>query len=456
MAEYINKYTDNAAYVADASGRASLGKSTVSLEDDTRKVHFDGVNVEIPEGVVPGVGSVLWVDGNGGKHFYKGDTVNHTALTAKGQTFVGTVAISKGRKAWVLHKEESTDIRFTSCWAWEVIGLTYGSSNTIVFQQVAKTDPYGKVTVGTCTFTPSDIDDAVDKLDTWLRANPGDTSTCYEYNWHCTKIDGRIWVIADFGSSPSYRQYTALHGSGTTSGVATNTNMWTLAGYGTDYTQTQRADGKVGGTTLGNTSRAKQYMASSGNLGTPTDTNPDDSSGIYAESNFTAANCPNTYSKYNGDYDAYLDSKLIKYPSSVGAMSVYAGDGRRANDAIASVSYVPLAGGNAVKMFTAVDYAKQRKAHSTASVAGLNAGDWYLPGYDEIFGIFKDMKTDGSDKVNAAFVQSNGSARSLSVNRWVPARYYSHYAWFLNTSGLMNGGSFNATLRACAVALLEF
>ena len=451
-AKYINLYANQAGYDAETH---KVNGDEVSLIEDVNKVVYDGVNVELPEGVVPGVGTALWVDGNGEKHFYEGSSVDAAKLTAQGLTFVGVVALSKGRKVWVLHKDESSDISFTSCWAWEVTGLTYGSEQSIVFQQVANTDPYGKVTVGTCTFTPSDIDDAVDKIDTWLRANPGDTSTCYEYNWHCAKINGRIWVIADFGSSPSYRQYTALHGSGTTSGVATNTNMWTLAGYGMDYTQMQRADGKEGGSTLWNTSRARQYMASNGNIGTPTDTNPDDSSGIYSEANFTAANCPNTYAKYNGDYESYLESKLVKYPSSAGAMPVYAGDGRRANDAMASVSYVPLAGGNAVKMFTAVDYAKQRKAHATASVPGLNAGDWYIPGYDEIFGILSQMKTDDSDRINRAFIQSNGSARSLSVYRWVPARYSNYNAWLLFNNGRTYNAAFSTNARACAVALLD-
>ena len=442
---------------ASEYGSATKGAhSSVTLESDTGKLHYDGYNVEKPAGSVPEVGDALWVDGNGGKHFYKGDTVNHTALTAKGLTFVGVVAMRKGRKAWVLHKEESSDIQFVSCWAWEVTGLTYGSEQSIVFQQVKKTEPYDKVTVGTITFTPSDIDDAVSKIDTWLRANPGDTTTCYTYNWHCTKINGKIWVISDFNSGTNYRQYTTLHGSGTTSSVATNTNMWTLAGYGADYTQMQRADGKVGGTTLWNTSRAKQYMASSGNFGTPTDSNPDDSSGIYSEANFTASNCPNTYAKYNGDYDAYLASKLIKYPASAEAMKPYAGDGRRANDAMAAISYVPLSGGSAVKMFNAVDYAKQRKAHLTASVAGMNAGDWYLPGYDEIFGIFSQMKTDGSDKVNAAFEQSNASSRSLSVSRWVPARSNYSSAWLLYHYGSTHSNFFTYTARVCAVALLEF
>lgn len=467
MAElgFINKMT------ASEYGSATKGAhSSVTLESDTGKLHYDGYNVEKPAGVCPDVGDALWVDSSGSKHFYKGDTVNHTALTAKGQTFVGVVAMRKGRKAWVLHKDESSEMRFTSCWAWEVTGLTYGSEQTIVFQQVKKTSPYGNVTVGTCTFTPSDIDDAVTKLNTWLTEHPGDTTVCFTYNWHCAKINGRIWIISDF-TSPDYRQYTALHTTGTTDGVETKANMWELAGYvyigsigtrrpdGVTATSlnNQRADGKLGGSTLWNKSRAKQYMADNGNIGTPTDTNPDDSEGIYSEENFSSSNCPNTYSNYNGDYDAYLESKLLRYPASEGAMKVFAGDGRRVNAAMQAIEYVPLSGGNAVKMFTAVDYAKTRKAHSTASVAGLNAGDWYTPGYDEIFEIFKQMKADGSDRINRAFIQSNSSARNLSMYRWISARYDNANAWVLSYGGgMFHSGFYNSYARVCAVALLEF
>lgn len=450
-ASFINLYENQAGYNAETHG---VNGSEVSLIDDIEKVVYDGVNVEIPEGVVPAVGTALWVDGNGGKHFFEGSSVDAAKLTAQGLTFVGVVALSKGRKATILHKDESIDIKFSSCWAWEVTGLTYGAEQSIVFQQVEKTSPYSNVTVGTCTFTPSDADDAISKIDTWLRANPGDTSTCYEYKWHCTKINGGIWVIAD--TNTSNRQYTSLHGSGTTSGVAVKANMWTLAGYSTDYTQLQRTDGKVGGSSLWNTYRAKQYMDSNGNISTPTDSNPDDSIGIYAESNFTAANCPNTYAMYGGDYDDYLEHKLIKYPAGDGAMPAYAGDGKRANYAMDAISYVPLAGGDAVKMFSSVGYAKQRKAHATASVPGLNAGDWYVPGYDEIFEIFKQMKTDGSDKINTSFVKCGSSARSLSLYRWVPARCVYAGAWMLNIIGVPSNGYFDSYGRTCAVAVVEF
>ena len=121
MASYINKYNNNPAYSNDASARAALGKSTVSLEDDTRVVHYDGVNVEIPEGVCPDVGDAMWVDSNNDKHFFKGDTVKHTALTARGMTFVGVVGMRKGNKAWVLHKDE-VQIKFVNAWVFKVTG----------------------------------------------------------------------------------------------------------------------------------------------------------------------------------------------------------------------------------------------------------------------------------------------------------------------------------------------
>lgn len=45
-ATYINKYSDSAAYAADASARAALGKSTVSLEASSGQAWTDWKNVD--------------------------------------------------------------------------------------------------------------------------------------------------------------------------------------------------------------------------------------------------------------------------------------------------------------------------------------------------------------------------------------------------------------------------
>ena len=462
--DFINNIT--AEEYRTATGKGT--KNSVTLESDTGVLHYDGLNVERQAGTVPAVGDALWIDSNGGKHFYRGSTVNGTALSNAGLYFVGVVGLRRGRKVWVLHNDFNSSIRFTSCWAWEITGITYGSSNTIVFQQRGLTasgaTTYTDYAIGSpLTFTPSDIDDAVSKIDTWLNSNQGGKSfnsliVC-NYHWHCAKIDGRIWVISDFGTAtsgddaPSYRQYEGqvVATSGTTSGIKSDTNMWTLVGYGTSYTTMQRVNGVMNANAIWNKSRFYAYNT---NVGSPTDSLT--TIGLYSHSNFTAQNCPTLYAYYGGDYDRYMDDNMIKYPAGAGAMAAFAGDGKSVCERAESITYVPRGESAAVPMFTSIHDAKTRKAHSTISVDGMNAGDWYIPGYDEIYGIFSQMTTDGNDVINKAFTNSGSSARSLSASRWVPARYYGNNAWLLYNLGCTGGNPFYSSGQAVAVALLEF
>ena len=430
-------------------------------------------NLERPEGYIPDVGDAVWVGDDGKKHFFKGDTVDASSLTSAGLTFVGVVSLKRANKVWVLNNSENSSIRFTSCWAWEITGVAYNESNTIQFRQRGLTSAgattYTDYDVGDpFTFTPTDIDDAVSKIDTFLRANQGGKSynsliVC-NYHWHCAKIDGRIWVISDFGESdgpvddlPSSSQYESQVVNASSSGsISSKNNMWELAGFTNNYTTLQRIDGKVGGSTLWNVYRAKQYMASNGNIGTPTDTVPTESDGIYAEVNFTESNCPNTYNLYDGDYTNYLEHMLLKYPASAGAVKAFAGTAKSACDDMDAVKYVPYSGGSEVNMFSAVHYAKTLKAHPTASVSGMNAGDWYVPGLDESFEIFCQMKVDGTDVINKAFVRSNGSVVSLLFSRWLAVRKYNTSAWYFSNYGYFGNYHFNYAFRVSAVALLEF
>ena len=104
-------------------------------------------NLERPEGYIPDVGDAVWVGDDGKKHFFKGDTVNASALTSAGLTFVGVVSMKRGNKVWVLNNSENSAIRFTSCWAWEITGVAYNESNTIQFQQ------RGLTSAGASTYT---------------------------------------------------------------------------------------------------------------------------------------------------------------------------------------------------------------------------------------------------------------------------------------------------------------
>lgn len=115
MASYINKYDDAADYSAGASARAALGKSTVSLEADSGKVHFDGVNVVVSR---PKQGDAVYVPTTsvysaatpgsgvteGSVTFVAGDTVDNAKMTAAGFTALGVVASVRGNKCYVLYK----------------------------------------------------------------------------------------------------------------------------------------------------------------------------------------------------------------------------------------------------------------------------------------------------------------------------------------------------------------
>ena len=464
-ATFINLYENQAGYNAETHG---VNGSEVSLIDDIEKVVYDGVNVELPEGVVPGVGSALWVDGNGGKHFYEGSSVNHTELTKKGQTFVGVVAMRKGRKAWVLHKTENTSIRFTSCWAWEITGITYGSSNTIQFQQRKKTgsnpDTFGNVDIGSAlVFTPTDIDDAVSQIDAHLKTSGNEGGKSYDsdivanYNWHCEKLDGRIWVIADFDSSSSYRQYEGqvVKNTNVANGPISSTNMWTLAGMPTNYNSITRNDGV--GSNYYSIWNKDVVKAKNTNQGSPADQVGHD--GYYNEANF---NNTTVLKAYYGTYDNYLNALLPKYPVNDRAMAAYAGKGAETCATAERVVYTKRDGVTTEYMFTAIHYTKTLKAHSTASVEGMNAGDWYMPGLDEIVEIFSQMKVDGSDPIHQAFANAGQSSAypvdpSSNVYRWVPARSYYYYTWLLFAAGNVNYlTNFNGYHRSCGVALLEF
>jgi hypothetical protein len=460
--KYINKYENENAYNSDASARATLGKSTVSMEADTRKLHFDGVNVEVPRKSVR-VGTAVYADGNGNLHFVDGATVKSASIPS-GWEFVGVVSLRKGGKALVLHKNENTGIRFTSCWAWEITGVVYGSSNTIQFQQRKSTgtNTFAMVDIGSAlVFTPTDIDEAVSKIDTHLKAsgNAGgksyDSDIVANYNWHCEKLDGRIWVIADFDSSPSYRQYEVgvVKNTAVANGPVSNNNMWTLAGMDSNYVTIRRNDGV--NSSYYSIWNKDVVRVKASNQGSPVDQVAHD--GYYSETNF---NNTSVLKAYYGTYDKYLDDLMPKYPVNGGAMKAYAGKGAKTCAIAESVVYTKRDGVTTDYMFTAIHYAKTLKAHSTASVDGMNAGDWYMPGLDEIVDIFSQMKVDGSDPIHQAFANAGMSSAypinpSSNVYRWVPARFNANYiAWFLNSTGNVNGNAFSNYYRACGVALL--
>lgn len=395
------------------------------------------------------VGDAVYADANGKVHFIVSSTINPSTLPSSWE-FVGVVAIREGTKATILYKNENSGIRFANCWLFKVTGLTFplASSVSMVMQQGPAS---GSTPVEVGTYTSSEgvatLDEFVEDLDDWLQDNPTASGAIADYGWHAAKMkdaDGNdsCFIIVDKFDYQS--RFSPVKSS--TSGATAPMHMWNYAGFTTDVTQIKRKDGVNTYAVVWNKDRFKAYNT---NVNSPTDSLT--TTGLFNEAGFEATT---TVKGYYGNYDNYLDHMVPDTDATTGAYAVFKGLGKQTADRLNAVKYTPL-NGTEKAVFGAEAYAAGQKAHSTASVPGLDEGDWYIPGIDEEYEIFSAMKTDGSDPVNAAFVAAGSSPRSLSVARWVPARNGTNNEWLLDSNGCFNYRYFTSAYRACCVALLD-
>ena len=375
------------------------------------------------------VGDAVYADADGNVHFIAGKSVTAASIP-EGWEFVGVVALREGTKATILHKNEGSNIKFASCWLFKVGGLTFplASSVSMVMQQASSS---GTSTVEIGTYTSSEgvttLDEFVSDLDEWLQDNPTTEGALADYGWHAAKMadaDGNdaCFIIVDKMTAQS--RISPIKSSA--NGVTSTIYMWDFAGLNRDMSTIVRKDGVSTASCVWNKDRFKNY---NNNVGNPTDSLT--TIGLFSEAGFNATT---TVKGYYGTYDNYLDHMVPDTDATTGAYAVFKGLGKHIAEKLVEVKYTPL---NATEtaVFSAVAYAAEQKAHSTASVEGLDTGDWYVPSIDENYEIFSAMKIDGSDPVNACMTAAGSSARSLSLSSWIQARYNSSNPWITANYG---------------------
>lgn len=459
-ASYINLYEDAAAYSADASARAALGGSTVSMEDNTKVLHYDGVNVEIPKKAVK-VGDAVYVDGSGNLHFIDTTgTVNNTDLTTavasggRGWTSIGSIGMRKGQKALILHKTE-VDSKFINTWAFKI--TDYAAGTAIVFKAYTANDTTEYVEVG--GFTPTEenvasVSAMATAMNSFLTTNQNPTGAV-QTNWSaCVMKDseGNDAVFMLVEGDPSSGVYYSQRQSPIKSGATATLAVWDLLGLTSDKTTNARVNGSHDLRAGWNKNQLYKYYKASNNrdsAGSPTDSITSD--GIISEKDWNNNHFP-TVKAYYGTWDKYLDSVMLKVPAgaySSDALPVYYGKAKEIQDKAKTVTFTSVISGSEKMVFKAFDV--------SASVSDGGAGlDWYMPGIEDAFGIFSQMKVDGSDPVNAAMVKIGSTARNLEQTRWVPARFANGYAWGMGSSGSFYGYHYlGGSYLSCGVALLD-
>jgi hypothetical protein len=365
-----------------------------------------------------------------------------------GWELVGDVVLLKGSKATILYKTQNTSVNWATIWLFKVDGLKLDGTDSFVLQQ-GPTAGDTPVEVGTFTATSAatDLDTLVSELDTWLRANPTTTGALLGYNWHAEKhvdADGvdSCFIVVDKINNLS--RFSPIKSS--TSGATATLYMWDWCKTPLNETVIKRKDGVNTFAVLWNKERFKAYNS---NINSPSDslTSP----GLFNEAGFNATT---TVKGYYGTYDNYLDNMFPDEEALEGMYALGKGKGKKVFESLAEITF-PNISGIQTKVFLAESWAKGLKAHSTASVEGLNAGNFFIPSIDVAYKIFSKMKDDGSDPVNSAFVKAGESKFGINVSRWIPGSYInSSYAntWVLNSNGNFQSNYEGSLSYAVAVA----
>ena len=401
MAGYINNYTDAAAYAADAAARAALGKSTVSLEADSDKLRYDGVNVIVSR---PKQGDAVYVPTTsvysaatpgsgvteGSVTFVAGDTVDDAKMTAAGFTALGVVASVSGNKCYVLYKTVGAAGPFFT-------GAT-SSAYAIPSDKLSDAD-LAKITAGDARDTQGLVGYratcSVDVLFAWLTGRGG-ASKNEGWNGGTNGVNNDFLNGADWGLAlgPAASSITA-HDS-TTYNVAE-----TIAKFGA---------GEAG-------------------------------------------------------FRKYLESRRLAYPCSLASNSIVFEDGKAATKVLVDANEADNSAFFQAAQFAYNHNFTWDSYGQFANVDGLRRGDWFQPGLGIVQDVFRHVKytleSPAADVFNKTLSKIGGSTLQLNTNSpnsryWFPFVRSRSNGWLLNYNGYLYGYYYlNTTARALSVALLK-
>lgn len=401
MASFINKYTDAAAYAADSSARAALGGSTVSMEDDSKVLHYDGVNVAVKR---PRQGDAVYVPTTsvyraatpgsgvteGSVTFVAGDTVDDAKMTAAGFTALGVVASVRGNKCYVLYKTVgAAGLFFTGA---------ISSSYTIPSDKLSDAD-LAKITAG----------------------DAKDTQGLVGYRATCNVDVLFAWLTGRGGASKN--------------------DGWNG---GTNGLQNDFLNGADWGLTLGPASSSIT---------------------AHDATTYKVAETIAKFGAGEAGFRKYLESRRLAYPCSLASNSVVFQDGKAVTKVLVDANEADNSAFFRAAQFAYNHNLTWGSYGQFANVDGLRRGDWFQPGLGIVQDIFRHVKytleSPAADVFNKTLSKIGGSTLQLDTNStdsryWLPFVRSRSYGWALIYSGYFIGNlALSYSDRALSVALLE-
>jgi len=411
----INRYTDLAAYNADAN--RPTNESTASSIADGTGVIIAGENILVDKAGA-GIGDIVVFD----KTDSKTKAIKYGTYQAAGfpANLVpqGVIYDKDEAKCYVVSPSYLPSKRWAQGYRVKLTGFDFatGGTFTITVNSTTTADityNIGSDLAAVVVLINAAINARADntELNNWTVASGVDYITI-EHNRHTPAITSV--AVTDAALKVEATTLTPMDYQKTTSGL--------IPLYPTIY----RNDG-------GNTSDAgfnfekyKSYCSVSG--ADTTDNTVGSTATTIKESRFNETDNP-LLTAYYPTYDAYLQDKMAKEIYSKGAM--WDRDGKMNTALLADVTFVDADG--SVK--PAYPPAYDAKNYEGAQVAGFatlfDKGAWWLPSAYEKYRLMKDRKLDFSDEVNVSLNAVWGAAARISPSTscWSSTEISTYNVW---------------------------
>ena len=431
----IKSYNSKADYNAAVKPTT---ESQVSMIETTREIIVDGVNVVTTQ---PTVGDVVFLDDQNKVIYVKGGSWIQKANIPAAWTHVGYVYFRKGKQVGVIHKD-GADRKYldVSQFAWtdavldgaeheKTIGLRFGIPN------------WDTTTSITFTYTATTLAEAAAACTAAIEAKltelGASQATINEWWAYADEDNSRVIVQRDNCTDWRFNNCSGLMHI-TWGDMPENSTYWRgERGYSTNYRGVL------------NIACTKAWATNSGRVPTsqepvkPTAGNSDPVKPSAFDSSEFCANLRATYATY----EEYLEKcYAVVYPQKYGCFAMP--DGKTMSTKYGTMTAPTKSGGTKHK-YPALWYGYNK----SFGVAGLNFGDWYLPGVAEGTMLMKD-------KTLAALSPSISKMGTTAINnstyRWFAQRSNVTGAWnFSGYYGYLGNSNVYYTLRAQAVALLN-
>lgn len=428
----IKSYANKAAYDADLTRPAN--QSLVNMIVDTNSIIRKGVNI-ITEGRYAAEGDTVVYD-----------TVDLRTKVVKLGTLVlplssryiicGTAKMRTEKNVFVVANQNLPSQSWGAPWKVKLSGFSFAAAGSFTLT-------INSTTTGVISYTTADtLTTLAASMQTAIRA------VMTVATWTVTAYSTYI-VVEQSSYTPNVTIFTCSD-VGITVNILTGNYQTATSGLLTTNANVFRIDGSFSSSAINNPEKGYLYYSVSG-----TDTTGGQllDAGIIRESRFNVTDNPILFNAY-GTYRNYLSAKMVRYPYSKGIVTDR--DGKSNTNALNVVTFIDHDGSTK----PAYPAANSAGNFGISGAAGFEAGNWWLPSFQELFLIMKDV-TEGLtgislDKLNTGIASAGGTKINALHYLWSSSEYGDYRAFTYNgANGIMTTYSKNPVFSIRPVSAFQ-